>query len=172
MIAAADNLDVPAHKSVKKGLKNVPGHCADLVPNDDSWDELLAHPFWRPVVFATPPKQAVVRLRFRPPGPHLFGETVGRDRHEGFSHPEEIYRSCGFSAASTAVEIAQLVPCQWIIITRRCRLDPLFGLFDVLRLRLILGSFVGRIQPFALVPPLRWFYWFYWFVVLNRPCSK
>ena len=43
---------------------------------------------------------------------------VGQDQHEGISHPADIYRSCDSTAASAAIEIAQLLSCQWNIARR------------------------------------------------------
>ena len=60
LVAAADHLDPPTFKPVKKRLEDVPGHRTDFVPNYNSRNELLPHPFRCPVVFTTPPKETVI----------------------------------------------------------------------------------------------------------------
>ena len=63
----------------------------------------LSYPFGRPVCLATPAEDAVIGLGLDAPGPHLFGQTVGRGEDEGVSGTEELDRSRGFAAAPAAV---------------------------------------------------------------------
>jgi len=55
-------LDTSILQPVKEHLQNGPGHGADLVPNDDAGDTLLANPFRCPLSLTTPAKEAVIGL--------------------------------------------------------------------------------------------------------------
>ena len=66
-------------------------------------NELLSHPFRRPVRLAAPAEEAMIGLDLDAPGPHLFGQAMGRGEDEGVSGTEELDRSRGFAAAPAAV---------------------------------------------------------------------
>ena len=72
MVATADNLDASTLEPVEGSFLGVAGHCADLVPDDHTGNELLSHPFRCPLRLATPSEEAVVGLGLDDPGPHLF----------------------------------------------------------------------------------------------------
>jgi len=62
VVAAADDLDFPVIEPAEEGLQNGPRHVADLVPDNDSWNKLLAHSFRGLFSLTTPAEEAVVRL--------------------------------------------------------------------------------------------------------------
>ena len=103
LVATADDLDAPTLQPVEEGFQNGAGHCADLVPDDHTGNEFLSHPFWRPFCLATPAEEAMIGLGLNAPGPHLFGQAMGRGEDEGISGTEELDRSRGFAAAPAAV---------------------------------------------------------------------
>ena len=88
---------------VEEAFQSGAGHCADLVPDDHTGNEFLSHPFGRPVRLAAPAEEAVIGLGLGAPGPHLFGQAMGRGEDEGVSCTEELDRSHGFVAAPAAV---------------------------------------------------------------------
>ena len=88
---------------VEEDAQSGAGHCADLVPDDHTGNEFLSHPFRRPVRLANPAEEAVIGLGLDAPGPHLFGQAMGRSEDEGVSGTEELDRSCGFAATPAAV---------------------------------------------------------------------
>ena len=49
----------------------------------------------------------MVGLGLDAPGPHLFGQAMGRGEDEGICLAEELNRSRGFAAASAAAYVAQ-----------------------------------------------------------------
>ena len=49
LVAAADDLNAPTLKPVEEGFQSGAGHCADLVPDDHTGNELLSNPFGRPL---------------------------------------------------------------------------------------------------------------------------
>ena len=102
LVATADDLDAPTLELVEESFQCGAGHCADLVPDDYTGKELLPHPFRRPLRFATPSEEAVVGLGLDAPGPHIFGQAMGRDEDEGISLAEELDCSRGFVAALAA----------------------------------------------------------------------
>ena len=102
LIATADDLDASTLEPIEESFQGGAGHCADLVPDDHTGDELLPHPFRRPLRLATPSEEAVVGLGLDAPGPHLFGQAMGWGEDEGISLAEELNRSCGFAAAPAA----------------------------------------------------------------------
>ena len=55
------------------------------------------------VRLAAPAEEAVIGLGLDSPGPHLFGQAMGRGEDEGASGTEELDRSRGFAAAPAAV---------------------------------------------------------------------
>ena len=99
LVATADDLDAPTPEPVEEGFQSGAGHCADLVPDDHTGNEFLSNPFGRPVRLAAPAEEAVIGLGLDAPGPHLFGQAMGRDEDEGVSGMEELDRSRGFAAA-------------------------------------------------------------------------
>ena len=78
LVATADDLDASTLEPVEESFQGGAGHCADLVPDDHSRNELLPHPFRRPLRLATPSEEAVIGLGQDSPGPHLFGQAMGR----------------------------------------------------------------------------------------------
>ena len=102
LVATADDLDASTLEPVEESFQGGAGHCADLVPDDHTGNELLPHPFWRPLRLATPSEEAVVCLGLDAPGPHLFGQAMGRGEDEGISLAEELDRWRGFAAAPAA----------------------------------------------------------------------
>ena len=102
LVATADDLDASTLEPVEESFQRGAGHCADLVPDDHTVNELLPHPFRRPLRLATQTGEAVVGLGMDAPGPHLFGQAMGRGEDKGISLEEELYRSRGFAAAPAA----------------------------------------------------------------------
>ena len=102
LVATADDLDASTLEPVEESFQGGAGHCADLVPDDHTGNELLPHPFGRPLRLATPTEEAVVGLGLDAPGPHLFGQAMGRGKDKGISLEEELDRSRGFAAAPAA----------------------------------------------------------------------
>ena len=88
---------------VEEGFQSGAGHCADLVPDDHTGNEFLSHPFGRPVHLVASAEEAVIGLGLDAPGPHIFGQAMGRGEDEGVSGTEELDRSRGFTAAPAAV---------------------------------------------------------------------
>ena len=103
LVAAADDLDAPTLEPVEEGFQSGVGHCADLIPYDQTGNKLLSHPFGHPVCLAAPAEEAVICLGLDAPGPHLFGQAMGRGEDEGVSGTEELDRLRGFAAAPAAV---------------------------------------------------------------------
>ena len=105
LVSTADDLDAPSLEPVEDGFQSGAGHCAYLVPDDHTGNEFLSHPFRHPVHLAAPSEEAViyVGLGLDAPGPHLFGQAMGRGEDEGVSGMEELDRSRGFAAAPAAV---------------------------------------------------------------------
>ena len=103
LVATADDLDAPTLESVEEGFQSGAGHCADLVPDDHTGNEFLSHFFGRPVRLAAPAEEAVIGLGLDAPGPHLFGQAMGRGEDGGVSGTEELDRSRGFAVAPAAV---------------------------------------------------------------------
>ena len=103
LVATADDLDAPTLEPVEEGFQSGAGHCADLVPDDHTGNEFLSHPLGRPVRLAAPAEEAVIGLSLDTPGPHLFGQAMGRGEDEGVSGTEELDRSRGFAAAPAAI---------------------------------------------------------------------
>ena len=99
LVATADELEASSLEPVEESFQGWAGHCADLVPDDHTGNELLPHPFRRPLRLATPMKEAVVGLSLDAPGPHLFGQAMGRGEDKGISLAEDLARSRGFDAA-------------------------------------------------------------------------
>ena len=58
---------------VEEGLKNGLGQGADLVPDDHTGNELLAHSFRGPLSLTTPATEAVIDLSLYATCAHLFG---------------------------------------------------------------------------------------------------
>ena len=102
LVATAVHLDASTLEPVEESFQSGAGHCADLVPDDHTGNELLPHPFRRPLRLATPSEEAVIGLDLDAPGPHLFGQAMGRSEDEGISLAEELDRSRGFAAAPAA----------------------------------------------------------------------
>ena len=103
LVTAADDLDAPTLESVEKGFQSGVGHCADLVPDDHTGNEFLSHPFGRPVRLAASVEDAVIGLGLDAPGPHLFGQAMGRGEDDGVSGTEDLDRSRGFATAPATV---------------------------------------------------------------------
>ena len=78
LVATADDLDASTLEPVEESFQGEAGHCSDLVPDDHTGNELLPHPVRRPLRLATPTEEAVVGLGLDAPGPHLFGQAMGR----------------------------------------------------------------------------------------------
>ena len=102
LVATADDLDASTLEPVEESFQGGAGHCADLVPDDHTRNELLPHPFRRPLRLATPSEEAVIGLGQDSPGPHLFGQSMGRGEDEGVSVAEELDCSSGFAAVPAA----------------------------------------------------------------------
>ena len=102
LFATADDLDASTFEPVEESFQSGAGHCANLVPADHTGNELLPYPFRRPVRLANPSEEAVVGLGLDAPGPHLFGQAMGRSDNEGTLLAEELDRSRGFAAAPAA----------------------------------------------------------------------
>ena len=98
LVATANDLDASTLEPVEESFQGGAGHCADLVPDDHTGNELLR----RPLRLATPSEEAVVGLGLDAPGPHLFGQAMGWGEDEGISLAEELNRSHGFAAAPAA----------------------------------------------------------------------
>ena len=102
LVATADDLDASTLEPVEESFQVGAGHFADLVPDNHTGNELLPHLFRRPLRLAAPTEEAVVGLGLDAPGPHLFGQAMGRGEYKGISLEEELDRSCGFAAAPAA----------------------------------------------------------------------
>ena len=102
LVATADDKDASTLEPVEESFKGEAGHCTDLVPDDHTGNELLPHPFRRPLRLATPSEEALVGLGLDASGSHLFGQAMGRGEDEGISLAEELDRSRGFAAAPAA----------------------------------------------------------------------
>ena len=102
LVATADDLDSSTLKPVEESFQGWAGHCADLVPDDHTENELPPHPFRQPLRLATPSEEAVVGLGRDVPGQHLFDRAMGRGEDEGISLAEELDRSRVFAAAPAA----------------------------------------------------------------------
>ena len=83
LVATADNLDASTLGPVEESFQGGARHCADLVPDDHTGNELLPHTFRRPLHLDTPSEGAVVGLGLDAPGPHLFGQAMGRGDGSG-----------------------------------------------------------------------------------------
>ena len=94
LVATADDLDASTLEPIEGSFQGGAGHCGDLVPDDHTGNELLPHPFRRPLRLATPSEKAVVGLGLDAPGPHLFGQAMGRGEDEGISLAEELAWFC------------------------------------------------------------------------------
>ena len=84
LVATADDLDASTLEPVEESFQGGAGLCADLVTDDHTGNELLPHPFRRPLRLATPTEEAVVGLGLDAPGPHLFGQAMGRGEDKEF----------------------------------------------------------------------------------------
>ena len=104
LIAKADALDSPSLEPVEEGLQSGAGHCADLVADDHTGNKFLSHPFRRLVRLAAPAEEAVIGLGLGAPGPHFFGQAMGRGEDEGASGMEELDHSHGFAAAPSTLD--------------------------------------------------------------------
>ena len=104
---------------VEEGLQSAAGHCADLIPDVHTENELLSHPFGRPLCLATPAEEVVVGLGLDAPSPHFFRQTVGRSKDKRIPLAEELDCSRGFATVPAAVQEAQAVPRQRVVIARR-----------------------------------------------------
>ena len=83
LVATADDLDASTLEPVEESFQGGVGHCADLVPDDHTGNELLPHPFRGPLHLATPSEETVIGLGLDAPGPHLFGQAMGWGKDEG-----------------------------------------------------------------------------------------
>ena len=157
LVATADDLDASTLEPVKEGFQSGAGHCADLVPDDHTGNEFLPHPFGRPLCLATPVEEAVVGLHLDTPGPHLFGQAMGRSEDQRVPLVEELNRSRGFAAAPAAVQVTQAVPRQRDVVAQRsagCEVSR--RRTQRARLGEVGYMFHGRKEFFTLVPPLGW----------------
>ena len=102
LVATADDLDASILEPVEESYQGGAGYCADLVLDDHKGNELLPHPYKRPLRLATPTEEAVVGLGLDTPGPHLFGQAMGRGEDKGISLAEELDRSRCFATAPAA----------------------------------------------------------------------
>ena len=76
----------PGHLDPRASRGKFPGWGgADVVPDDHTRNELLPHPFRRPLRLATPSEEAVIGLALDVPGPHRFGQAMGRGEDEGIT---------------------------------------------------------------------------------------
>ena len=120
LVATADDLGAPAIEPVQEHLKDKPWHGADLVPDDETWDVLLAHAVGRLVVLIAPSEEVLAGLGFGSSGSHFFGKEVSWGEYDGVCRPKEFDCSRGFCAVPAAVEIAQPVSGQGVIVARGC----------------------------------------------------
>ena len=102
MVATADDLNASTLEPVEESFQGGAGHCADLVRDDHTGNELLPHPFRRPLRLATSSEEAVVGLGLDAPGSHLFGQAMGRGEDEGISLAKGLDCSRGLAAAPAA----------------------------------------------------------------------
>ena len=103
LVATADDLGAPAIEPVQEHLKDKPGHGADLVPDDETWDVLLDHAVRRLVILTAPSEEAEVGLGVGSSGSHFFGEEVSWGEYDGVCGPKEFDCSRGLSAVLAAV---------------------------------------------------------------------
>ena len=79
----------------------------------------------------------MVCLGLHPPGPHLLGKPVRRREDERVSSPEEVDGPGGFVAATTTVEVAEHMACEWVSVGWCSALWDVIGGTPVLGLRLV-----------------------------------
>ena len=101
-------------------------------------------------------EEAVVGLGLDAPGPHLFGQAMGRGEDEVISLAEELDRSRGFASAPAAAWVAQAVPRQRVVVARRGAGSEV--LFCCLKIRVgeVGCMFHGHVELLILVTPLGW----------------
>ena len=98
LVTTADDLDAPTLEPAKKGFQGRAGHRAELILDDHMGNEFLPHPFECPLCLTTPAEKAVIGLGLDAPGPHLFGQTMGRGEDEVISLAKQFNRSRDFAA--------------------------------------------------------------------------
>ena len=157
LVATAYDLNASTLEPVEESFQGGAGHCADLVPDDHTGNELLPHPFRRPFRLATPSEEAVVGLGLDAPGPHLFGQAMGRGQEQGISLAEELDHSRCFAAVPAAACVTQAVPRQRVVVARRgAGREVLFCVCYIIRLGEVGCMFHGHIELFFLITPLGW----------------
>ena len=117
-------------------------------------DVLLTHAVRCPLSLSTPAEEGVVCLGLHPPGPHLLGKPVGRREGERVSSLEEVYGPGGFVAATTTVEVAEHMACEWVSVGWCSALWDVVGGTPVLGLRLVCRLVLGRVDGLPLIAPL------------------
>ena len=150
LVATADDLDALTLEPVEEGLKSGAGHCADLIPDDHTGNELLSHPFGHPLCLATP----VVGLGLDAPSPHFFRQTVGWGEDKRIPMTEEPDCLRGLAGAPAAVQVAQVVPRQRVIVARRSAGREGSRRRDVVRPGKVGRMLLGQVNELAFVPPL------------------
>ena len=114
MVPIADNLNTPKVQPVQECLEDILRDRCNLVPDDHTGDELLAHPVGRPISLPAPTEEAVVGLRIDTTLPHLLSKPVCGDEDERLSPAEQFDGPRGHPTPAATVEVAQEKPNKWI----------------------------------------------------------
>ena len=77
LVATADDLDASTIEPVEESFQGGAGHCADLVPDDHTGNEILPHSFRRTLRLATQSEEAVVGLGLDWPASLSPGDRLG-----------------------------------------------------------------------------------------------
>ena len=117
-VPAADDLDTVTLEPVEEGFQNRAGYRAYLVPDDHPGHELLPYPFGCPFCLATPAQEAVIGLGLDTQGLHFFRQAVGQGQDKGTPLAEELDGSRGLAGAPAAIQVAQVVPRQRVVVAR------------------------------------------------------
>ena len=133
------------------------GDRADLVPDDDPGDDLLAHSVGGPVVLPAPAEEAMIGLRPDALLLELLSETVCRREDEqvlAAGTAKELNASCGLATATSAIEVGQLAGRKWVFMARGCGVLPDVATAPVSRLGHVRCVLVPGEDPFPFVAPL------------------
>ena len=104
LVAAADDLDAP---TLEEGFQSGAGHCADLVPYDQTGNKLLSHPFGRQVCLAAPAEEAVI--------------------WPGRPWPASLWPGDGFGVKTRGFLVRRARSLAWFCRCPRCRLGSSSG---------------------------------------------
>ena len=98
MVAIADDLDASTLEPVEESFQGRAGHCADLVPDDHTGNELLPHPFQASTPSCHSNGRSCGRSGPGRPWPASLWPGDGSGEDKRISLAEELERSRGFAA--------------------------------------------------------------------------